>query len=320
MTELFVHYSKHARCQAFVAEKPWLKKASTIMLFALLVSLFPALLLLSCQIQGDLDIPFRTITAHNSENARYRAVILVLASAKSPLDVFFKEVWMAYMNCEPRHIKVYFVYGSHERVGLKNESWGPNDLVYDDIPEQYPVPIAKVVKALKYIDAKHEYDFLVRTNLSTFWVLQNLLRILDDLPTRLCYFGDGPLPPSKAPAERYYLSGIDTIVNRYMVSELVQYAEQHPEWADLLDPEDKQMGLFFHGILGAPLRPSSPYFMEHYASEDSGRLAEDIRSAMLRKATHFRVKSAAENRLLVDSFIMRGLLRHYYRLNFQKVT
>ena len=46
---------------------------------------------------------------------------------------------------------------------------------------------------MEYIDATYEYDFFIRTNISTFWDFSILKRNLCKLPTSKCYQGDGLL-------------------------------------------------------------------------------------------------------------------------------
>ena len=247
---------------------------------------------------------------------RYRAVILVLASQVSPLDEMFKRVWVAYMTTEPA-IKVLFVYGSRNDSSIDHMSKMPYDLYYENIPDTYPVPIAKVLEAFKSIEHQYEYDFLVRTNLSTFWNLRALLEHLDSLPGKLCYAGDGPLPPSLPIEQRYYLSGTDTIVNRHMITAIVRHAAEYPAWASRLDPEDSMMGEFFHKTLGAGLTSAGPYFMEHYTTENLQEIHMDIRNAEQQNKTHFRVKTRGGDRLQLDTFIMKNLLRHHYDIDLE---
>ena len=245
---------------------------------------------------------------------RYRAVILVLASQVSPLDEMFKRVWVAYMKTEPT-IKVLFVYGSRNDSTIDHESKMEYDLYYENIPDTYPVPIAKVLKAFEDIEQQYEYDFLVRTNLSTFWNLRSLLEYLNALPGELCYAGDGPLPPWLPIKQRYYLSGTDTIVNRHMITAIVRYAAEYPVWASRSDPEDSMMGEFFHNTLGARLISAGPYFMEHFTTEDLQQIQVDIENAEQQNKTHFRVKTREGDRLQLDTFIMSNLLRHYYEID-----
>ncbi len=150
----------------------------------------------------------------------YRAIVLVLASAVSPLDLMFKNIWESYMKRMPSHFKVLFVYGNRNGSFINEENKKEYDLYFNNIMDTYPsaVLVTKVIEAMRYIDSKYDYDFLVRTYLSTLRILAKLLEQLQEFPRRLCYAGDGPLPPWLPEKDRYYLSGINTIVNREMVT------------------------------------------------------------------------------------------------------
>ena len=236
---------------------------------------------------------------------KYRALVLVLASDSNALFKMFKSVWEQMMFTEP-DVGIFFVYGGKE-VALTQ----PWDLVFRHIPESYPVRLHKVYEAFALLDRLFDYDFMVRTNLSTFWVLGRLLRQLDRLPTKLCYVGDGPLPPWRAAHERWYLSGTDTIVNRYMITSLVQQRDKL-NWHV---PEDDAMGQFFHIKLGAPLVSSNMHFMEHLQPEGlESQISSEIASADALGQSHFRIKSRGSTsmRTIIDGKIARALLQHYY--------
>ena len=207
------------------------------------------------------------------------------------------------MHTEPR-FRVFFIYGRGKKT--PNQPW---DLVFPDAADGYPVPLEKVFKAFAYVDSRFDYDFLVRTNLSTFWVLESLLKHLDSLPSKLCYEGDGPLPPK---GRKYYVSGTDTIVNRAMITSWLN----NPPGPHALEygAEDQAMGRYFHLTLGAPLRASNMHFMEHLVSnpELNAQIAHEISEAEALNQSHFRIKTQHGNRVFVDETIALSLLRHYY--------
>ena len=243
-----------------------------------------------------------------SKSTSYRALVLVLASDNCDLYRMFKIIWESYIFSEPS-IKVLFIYGKKEVTPIM-----PWDLVFPNISESYPVHLDKVFEAFAYVDSQYQYDFLIRTNLSTFWVLRRLLEHLDELPTKMCYEGDGPL--SGRGNYSAYVSGTDTIVNRYMVTSMIEHK-------DLLDfeklPEDMAMGQYFHGILGAPIIPSSMHFVEHLRTDEDfeNQMSQAIAEADSKRQSHFRIKTKVskkhrERRLHMDERIARALLGKYY--------
>lgn len=235
----------------------------------------------------------------------FRAVILVLSSHHNALVRNCRRVWKAYMHLNPR-VKVFFVYGS-SGASLQQEA---HDLIYPDIEENYnPGMLLKTVAAMETIHASNfTYDFLVRTNIGTFWDLDALLEHLDELPTSLCYSGHGPH------GDGTYLSGVDTIVNRDMVTAMIT-AKASLRYHDVA--EDQAMGFFFHGTLGAPFLPSRIFFLGGASGEGiplqstlAGPIRDEISLGMQRlpgkghyqqtapsysaRADHYRVKSARD--------------------------
>jgi hypothetical protein len=125
------------------------------------------------------------VKAQRKEKNKYRAVVLVLSSAGgNPVYDALRNVWLQFMRQEPR-VKVLMVYGT-SGAHLRNPFLvGDNDgcdLIFSTVQDTYPVTIEKVLYAMKYIDGHYEYDYLVRTNLSTFWIWSRLLQHLDSLP------------------------------------------------------------------------------------------------------------------------------------------
>ena len=236
----------------------------------------------------------------------YRAVILVLASNNNEIYKNCRKIWKCYMNIDPT-IKVYFVYGqlSEELTDYDSET----DIIFNDIPECYPVLIKKTIEAMKFIDAKVTYDYFIRTNLSTFWNFKNLHIHLDELPKNNCYSGDGPLKLGNT--DLYYLSGTDTIVTSEMIKAIIN--NNHIIDYNLV--EDAAMGLFFHYALGAPLLPNRICFFEDINSIKENEIVDNrIITAINNKKDHYRVKTLNNNREEIDLFIYYRLLYLIYNM------
>lgn len=202
-------------------------------------------------------------------------------------------------------IKVFLVYGNSFR-GTPLES----DLVFKDIEEVYnPGMLQKTLRAMEHIEAHYSYDFLLRTNIGTFWNFSNLMKHLDTLPLRNCYSGDGPFRDT-------YLSGTDTIVNRHMIREFIR----HQNELDYEVPEDWAMGLIFHGVLGAPFLKSRIYFMEGFVAPDKDQIVHAIHEGLDLEADHYRVKNHRGNRNVVDIACYIHLCREIYGLDITNLS
>jgi hypothetical protein len=239
---------------------------------------------------------------------KYRAVILVLASNNNQIYKNCRKIWKQYMNVDPS-IKVFFVYGKIQPNNILEYYDPDSDIIFENIEESYPVLIQKTIEAFKIIKTKIEFDFLIRTNLSTFWDFNKLHLHLNDLPVTNCYSGDGPLPNYNA--QGYYLSGTDTIVTPEMINSII--LNEHK--VDFQTVEDAAMGKYFHGVFGAPMLPNRICFFEDiYSNKEYDKIIERIDNAKQNNKDHYRVKSVCENREIIDYFIYQCLLKNIYNI------
>lgn len=235
----------------------------------------------------------------------YRAVILVLASNNNEIYKNGRKVWKKYMNIDPT-IKVYFVYG---RLFEPLEDQDENDFIFSNIHGGYPISVDRTVEAMKMIQSKVTYDFFIRTNISTFWDFEKLHLHLNDLPTKQCYSGDGPLPGYSS--NGFYLSGTDTIITPEMINNMI--TNEH--LIDFQIVEDAAMGKYFHGVLGVPMLHSRICFFEDVKSLEEP-IEERITIAQRQNKDHYRVKTLNSNREIIDLYIYKLLLKKIYNVEY----
>lgn len=239
---------------------------------------------------------------------KYRAVILVLASNNNQLYKNYRKIWKSYMNIDPS-IRVFFVYGKLDENLEYYDKY--SDLIFPDIQESYPVFVKKTIEAMKIIYSNFTFDFFIRTNLSTFWDFNKLHLQLNDLPTKNCYSGDGPLDGSSYNKNGFYLSGVDTIVSSEMIEAII--TNEHLIQYNIV--EDMAMGKFFNGILGAPMLPNRICFFEDIISvTEIFKIDERINDAIANNKNHYRIKTKTENRTEIDFFIAKCLLQKIYNI------
>lgn len=230
----------------------------------------------------------------------YKAIILVLAS-ESTLYNTFKNIYTEYMSTNA-NIKVYFVYAG-------NISFVPQeyDLIYSDLKESViqPHPTKKVVRALEYINSVHDYNFLVRTNLSTFWILDKLLNRLNTLPTQKTITGRiGYFSPK-------YVVGSDMVVTKDLIDLLVNDpAEAYLEHKGKYIPEDRILSEFFTNHCNAQIIDGQKYVqnIEQATMENLYTHSEEISPFI----DHFRVKNLVDRS--IDFKIHKILLNRYYKV------
>jgi len=249
-----------------------------------------------------------------------KAIILVIASEDNlkesifrnvdssifPLYPYFKNIWEQY-HLHNSQIKVVFVYANTKH---QKQPW---DLVYTDIEESYwPGILQKTIKAITDINLTYTYDYLIRTNLSTFWDLDNLVKRLDQLPKTDCFTGTHVR--IKDP-QLHYISGWDMVISRNLTDVLVNNYKEIINtkcWMNLEDLAITQAFEKFSGILpnteliinnGSIINMPGKVFREDL-------YIQAINYKNFRKLDHFRVKNRYNRQL--DKLVLNRLLYDTY--------
>lgn len=239
------------------------------------------------------------------EKPYYKAVMLVLASDNAPIYKELRKIFRAYMH-ENENIKVLFVYGEGTNFDVTDD-----DLVYPDIPENYyPGMITKTIRALEHIEETYNYDFFIRTNISTFWDFDRLLKRLDKQPLRDCFTGTIRGCKYKDQVSPQYIAGVNLVLSRDLSRKMISVKEELLSW-DL--PEDWAMSKVFidSGLKPRPSLPGAIHFMEKFKSVDEQPILEEIETARKMEHDHFRIKNN-HNRLEIDIAVAKVLLKEYY--------
>lgn len=238
-------------------------------------------------------------------NPYYRAVVLVLASDNDPIYRFFKKMWEAYMFENP-NFKVFFTYAGNVKFVSKEY-----DLIYNDLKEDHYPPdiVIKNLRAMQYIDDNYDYDFFIRTNLSTLWLWDRLLKSLDDLPSENCLAGryGHRTPP--------FITGTGLIVNRHMIKFLLQNQQKVIFRPPKYIAEDRIFSDFFMEELNIPTidRSKRIGIFENFTEINHQEIINKIEDRDRSNVDNFRIKNfRAENRLQIDSYIANILLDRYY--------
>ena len=230
----------------------------------------------------------------------YKTLILILASNNNNVYINCRKIWKKYMNLN-KNIGIFFVYGKLSEPLEDYDSH--SDLVFDNIPENY-LNIDKTIAAFEILNLKYNHDYLIRTNLSTFWDLNKLEMNSEKLPKEKCYYGDGPLPTYDH--RGYYVSGTDTIVSRDLIYKILENKEK----INYTIIDDQSMGLFFHVYLKTPIIVSNMCF---YEDIQNYKLEYD---KINNNIDHYRVKNII-NREYNDLFIYRFLLKKIYNIDYK---
>jgi hypothetical protein len=110
-----------------------------------------------------------------------RIIVLIIDSNDLEVYKLLRKEWERYMNID-NSVKSYFVYGDetvHDNIIEEN-----NKLIIKNKDNLKPGIFEKTSKALKYLTEKYpNTDYFIRTNISSFWIWENLLDFLYNKPT-----------------------------------------------------------------------------------------------------------------------------------------
>ena len=110
----------------------------------------------------------------------YKIIFLIISSDNEAVYSQMREISPKYYNLYGDRIKFFFIENRHMNSGQVIEE---NDYLYINGTESFiPGIYQKSIKAIEYINNTYSYDYVIRTNLSTFWHMENLFKFLDNKP------------------------------------------------------------------------------------------------------------------------------------------
>lgn len=147
--------------------------------------------------------------------------LLVLITASDDLQVYVEnqKIWRAYMHLDPEHVEAYFIK-ANPNLESKCEVCG--DVFWCKTGDVlFPGVMNKTVSALEYfLPRMHEFDYVLRTNLSSFYVFPRLLEFLKQLPRSGCYCGS----KVQYNSELSFVSGSGYILSADVAASVANYS------------------------------------------------------------------------------------------------
>lgn len=233
-----------------------------------------------------------------SEEKTPKLLILIISTDNfpgCPLVFPYKklqEIWRSYMHLDHEHVKAYFIRAN---PNLATEYQLEGDVLWSKTEESLkPGILNKTILSMEYfLPRLQEFDFVLRTNLSSFYVIPKLLDFLKQLPKENTYCASG----------ENFGSGCGYILSTDLIKNIVQ--KKNILLGNNGD-DDVVMGYFLRDT-GISLRPAP--------RTDLLCLQDwfEYRSRVNPDDFHFRVKNLIhERRAFDDIFIYSELLKMYY--------
>ena len=123
-------------------------------------------------------------------NKQYSFIFLIISSSDVPQYLQMKELSKLYYNLFNDKIKHFYI---EFKTDLAVDIIEEEDHIFMKGDESIiPGILVKTKLALEYINNKYNYDYVIRTNLSSFWDLNNLLIFKNYLPRQKMCCGHLP--------------------------------------------------------------------------------------------------------------------------------
>jgi len=167
---------------------------------------------------------------------KYKAIILVIASPSGYYNKN-KQVMKKFMNSNP-DILTLFIYGI---VNKKFVTPSKYDLFFNCPESIRPGILMKSMMAFGHILERYDFDYVVRTNISTFWHFNNLLNVLDKLPNKNCIAGKIN--------KKNFISGTSIILSK----DLIEYIVKNTNKIRINISDDVELSHFYKSELKLPL-------------------------------------------------------------------
>lgn len=227
--------------------------------------------------------------------------ILILSSADLPVYTTMKNLWRSYLdyfiqkNSTGHSLDYYFLESDPSLVNSCEVR--DHDFVTRQAETYIPGITNKTITALKYFTSpEFSYDYIFRTNLSSFLVLDRFLQHIETLPrgnvyTGVVYDWHGVRPPIR------YVSGAGFLMSQ----DVARVCSEMPSSQFHRVIDDVLIGDYLKTRnihpQECPIRRLDFAFYVKYVIE----YPEDV--------FHFRVKNHDRNQ---DIEILKNLIKHYY--------
>ena len=118
-------------------------------------------------------------------------VMLVIASRSDIYDQMINKYWcylIKYIKENNYSIKIYLLFGNN--VKTEDLNLNDDDKLILNTPESYmPGILIKTIESFKIINNLYDYKHIIRTNLSSFFIVNNILKISAKLNDNNIYTG-----------------------------------------------------------------------------------------------------------------------------------
>jgi hypothetical protein len=237
----------------------------------------------------------------------YKLIVLIISSHNIDAYSELRSIGKIYLKLYP-NIKFLYLEYRHQEIEMVEE----DDYLYLNGDESFITGIYnKSIKAIEYINQKYNYDFILRTNLSSFLNLDNILTYLDTVPT--LGFAGGYMPQG-------FMSGTGIFMSRDVGNILVSDQDNSNSGDDIVISNVLSRN-------GINLIDITDYKLGFLTSSDESRLPNNCYFINMGEFNpniiypsnilYFRIRNEINRNIDIQYFIL--LLQRIYNIKYSSI-
>lgn len=240
----------------------------------------------------------------------YKLIILVIANRGEVYDKFVNIYWKKFIEYSNKlgQIKIFLLYGN-ENIECFSDI-NDNIIKFSEKDSLIPGILNKTLYSFEYLNNNYEFNYILRTNLSSFFIYDKLIKLIDTF--NKTNFLSGPLGPTFIKLNSqdeydkkldYFVSGTAIIMSKDIIINVLN------------NKNDLNYSLFDDVALSNLLNTTKRIEQKRYDITNITRINKnmlDFYCDEIIKNNHYHVRIKTKKRILCEPIIIEFLVKKFY--------
>jgi GR25 family glycosyltransferase involved in LPS biosynthesis len=240
------------------------------------------------------------------KSKNYKLIMVILDSNNLDIYDYNREIYKRYMNSNPEILSFFVKYDENIKTNIYISI--EESTIYIRGKEEFTgkAIFNKTKEAIKYIYETYKFDYLLRTNISSFWVFPNLLAYLNTkVPDHIFGIKMNTICENE---KIDFISGTGIFIPYKLINLLINH--NFTKYND----DDIEISYIYanNGIILRDSRRSNASFMYKFEEKTIEDINEKIKK-IPENVVYFRIKN--NNRDILDKYILNFILKKYYNID-----
>jgi hypothetical protein len=239
---------------------------------------------------------------------KYLCIMLIIYSENNELYKYNKQIWKQYMNSNNNILALFVMYEPNIETEFKLIPEDNMLLIRGEENLSCENILNKTKIAIRYCNLNYSYDYIVRTNISSFWIFDNLVNFLKSNTKTNCIQGWKLYNKNK----EYFISGTSIIIPHNLISLLLTHTNNEIKY----EMDDVEISQYYmsNGIEIIDTLEENKNFMHLFKFSNLDSIKNKLKNIekKLNDIVYFRVKNRVD-REINDIYTIEKLLTLVYK-------